>query len=178
MMVCQQCLKRQASVHVTQILNNEKKEIHLCEQCASENEKKAMEKSLYLATPFSINDLLIGLLGKEQGYSVQQTERTTRPVCKNCNMTYEQFIRSGKFGCANCYNTFMGVLPSVFKKIHGNVRHHGKLPYRSGEKIKTKREIIELKTQLNRAVQSEEYEKAAVLRDRMRALEGQLKEEI
>ncbi len=155
-----------------------KKEIYLCEQCATGNEKMAIENSPYLASNFSINNLLTGLLVKGYEYPAQQTERSTMAVCKICNMSYEQFIKSGKFGCANCYDTFVSILPSVFKKIHGNMRHHGKLPNRAGEKIKTKREISELKAQLNKAVQSEKYERAAVLRDKMRALEGQLKEDI
>jgi protein arginine kinase activator len=161
-------------VHVTQIINNEKKEMHLCEQCARENEQIAFSSPFHFASPFSISDLLSGFLGKDFGYQVKPKEPSTMPRCSVCGITYDQFARSGKLGCANCYTVFNDALKPVFRRIHGNTYHHGKLPQRAGEKIKAKREIENLKTQLTKAVQNEEYEKAAELRDRIRELETHL----
>lgn len=172
-MMCQQCMQRPASVHLTQIINNEKKEIHLCDQCAREHEKLAFDNPFPFISPLSINNLLSSFLGQGYGYQVQPQERSSSPVCDVCNMTYDQFARSGRLGCANCYEVFGDTLESVFKKIHGNTRHHGKLPQRAGGKIKTKREIESLRMKLNQAVQNEEYEKAAELRDKIKKLEAE-----
>lgn len=176
-MVCQQCMKIAASVHLTQIINNEKREIHLCEQCAAGHEQLAGDNAFYFTSPFSMHNLLASLLGKGQGYTIQPQEKTSAPTCDVCNMTYEQFTRSGRFGCAHCYEVFGSMLEPIFKKIHGNIRHQGKLPQRAGGKIKIKREIEALRIALNKEVQNEEYEKAATLRDRIRELETELNRE-
>jgi protein arginine kinase activator len=163
---------------VTQIINNEKKEVHLCEQCARENEQIAFSNPFNFASPFSINNLITAFLGNGFGYQVKQPqEPSVMPTCPVCGITYEQFARSGKLGCANCYSVFSDTLEPVFKRIHGNTYHNGKLPQRTGGKIKAKKEIERLKSQLMSAIQREEYEKAAQLRDQIKELEVHLKEE-
>ena len=177
-MMCQQCLERPASVHLTQIINDEKKEIHLCEQCARKHKELTFDNGFTFASPFSIHNFLAGFLGNGFGYHIQPQERSTMPACDFCNMTYEQFARSGKLGCGHCYDVFGSTLEPVFKKMHGNTYHHGKLPQRAGGMIKAQREIKGLKLQLNKAVHNEEYERAAQVRDKIRELEAQLKEDI
>ncbi|MGE4282463.1 MAG: UvrB/UvrC motif-containing protein [Clostridia bacterium] len=176
-MICQRCQQRPASVHVTQIINNEKREVHLCEQCAHEDEQIAFSNPFSFVSPFNISNFLTGFLGKDLAYQVKHKEPTVMPVCSNCGMTYEQFTRSGKMGCANCYLAFSNTLESVLKRVHGTTYHNGKLPQRTGGKIKSKREMDSLKSKLIKAVQNEEYEQAADLRDQIRELELQLKEE-
>lgn len=176
-MICQRCLQRQASMHFTQIINNEKTELHLCEQCAREMQSAAFDSPFHFISPFSINNFLTGLLGGGYNYHVQAQERSPMPVCNVCHMTYDQFVKGGKLGCANCYEVFNNMLEPVLKKIHGGTYHHGKLPQRAGGVIRTKRELNILKQDLNKAIQGEEYEKAAQLRDRIRELETQLKED-
>lgn len=176
-MLCQQCQQRPASVHVTQIVNSEKKEVHLCEHCAKEHEKIAFGNPFDFTHPFSINDFLSGFLGKNIGSQAKPQEQQTGPQCTTCGMTYEMFARSGKLGCANCYTVFSDTLETVFKRIHGNSIHTGKLPQRAGGTIKVKKEISQLKAQLNKAIYEEEYEKAAKLRDSIRELEAGIRED-
>lgn len=176
-MLCQRCQQRPASVHVTQVINNEKREVHLCDQCARENEEIAFNNPFGMISPFHISNFLTGFLGKDVGYQVKPQEPAMMPECTNCGMTYEQFTRSGKLGCANCYHVFNNTLESVLKRIHGTTYHNGKLPKRKGGMIKAKREIGTLKSKLMKAVQAEEFEQAAQLRDQIRELEMQLKEE-
>jgi protein arginine kinase activator len=86
-------------------------------------------------------------------------------------MSYEDFQRTGKLGCDQCFDTFRDQLEPVLKRVHGNVEHNGKIPSSVSASIKASREIIKLKEQLNKAIQGEDYEKAAVIRDRIKALE-------
>jgi|LSQX01.3.fsa_nt_gb protein arginine kinase activator len=174
-MICQKCQQRNASVHITQIINNEKKEIHLCEQCAQEHKELTMGTSINFTAPFGINDLLAGFLGKDNKYGSKP--KVSSSVCNVCGMTYEQFTGRGKLGCANCYNVFKNTLEQAFKRIHGNTNHNGKVPTKAGSKVRAAREIEKLKNKLNKAVQAEEYEAAAELRDEIRQMEANLKEE-
>jgi len=176
-MLCQQCQQRPASVHVTQIINNEKREMHLCEQCANQQ-----QQMVNFISPFSINDFLTAFLGNNYMYSSSLKPQgkpsvCEMPVCNQCGMTYERFSKIGKLGCQNCYHVFHNILDQVLRKIHGNVFHKGKLPNRTGGDIKIKKEIEQLKSKLNQAIQAEEYEKAAMLRDQIRQLEGTMKGE-
>jgi len=173
-MLCQQCQQRPATVHLTQVINNEKREIHLCDQCANQ------QQMMSLISPFSINDFLTAFLGNNFMYPVNQQGTAhiqEMPACKQCGMTYEQFAKSGKLGCNNCYTVFGEMLNPVFRKIHGNVSHNGKVPNRAGGEFKVRRELEQLKSSLARAIQSEEYEKAAEIRDRIREIERNMKGE-
>ena len=175
-MMCQKCQQRNASVHITQIINNKKSEFHLCEQCAQQQQELSMGNTINLASPFGINDLLAGFLGEGYNYGSKLKSDIYSPVCKVCGMTYEQFAGQGKLGCTNCYNTFGNTLESALKKIHGNSNHYGKIPKRFGGNARVVREIEYLKEKLNKAVRAEEYEVAAELRDKIRQLESTLKE--
>jgi protein arginine kinase activator len=168
-MLCEQCGKNTASVHVTHINNGEKKEMYLCEQCAKETE------SIHFHTPISFQDFLTGLLdlplsNKDtfKGYR-DQKETLQCPICK---MTYDEFRKVGRFGCSQCYSTFNQQLNPIFKKLHGNNTHTGKLPNRAAGEIKIKRELEVMRKELKKAIEMEEFEKAAEIRDRIRALEG------
>jgi protein arginine kinase activator len=169
-------MQKQASVHLTQIINKEKREIHLCDSCARECEEFALKSSLESDFPFSINALLAGLMGKSLGYQTKPEKEVPTQRCSYCGMTYHQFIQRGKLGCSNCYDLFSSTLEPAMKKIHGSTYHHGKIPSRSGEKIKIKREIDDLKEQLRIVISEEEYEKAAQLRDKIKLLVSQMEE--
>ena len=95
--------------------------------------------------------------------------------CPVCGRTYSDFRRTGKFGCGECYNTFRAPAAEVIKSIHSNVIHTGKIPSKSGEKLKKKRAYEELKKQLQEAVKTEDYETAAKLHRQIREMEGELK---
>ncbi|MCX7842223.1 MAG: UvrB/UvrC motif-containing protein [Clostridia bacterium] len=163
-MLCQHCQKRTANVHFTQVVNNNKIELYLCEQCANEKGK------MNFASPLSIGNFFSGLmsLGHASPYIINQGEEL---LCNKCGMSFEDFQKEGKIGCSECYEVFSERLQPILKRLHGNVEHHGKVPQKVFETVKASREIERLKASLNKAIQAEEYEKAAEIRDKIRLLE-------
>ncbi len=95
--------------------------------------------------------------------------------CPVCGRTYSDFRRTGKFGCGECYKTFREPVSDVIKSIHSNAAHIGKIPARSGEKLRKRRVYEDLKKQLQDAVRAEDYETAAKLHKQIRKMEGELK---
>jgi protein arginine kinase activator len=169
-LICDECGKRPAAVHITKVENGKKSDMHLCEQCA-------MQKNLLsLSTSFSVNDLLAGLLNSG-GASHIKTEMVNDIKCNVCGLSYGKFRETGRFGCGNCYKVFGERLNPLFKKVHGNTGHTGKIPNRAGGRIKVLREVEKLKQQLDEAIRNEEYEKAAAIRDKIRDLNKAGKEE-
>ncbi|MCX7921077.1 MAG: UvrB/UvrC motif-containing protein [Clostridia bacterium] len=165
-MLCQHCQKRIANVHFTQVVNNKKVEAYICEHCAKE------KGQLNFGTPLSISDFFSGLMGF--GDTVSDSYVTAVPkqqVCEKCGMSYEGFQKSGKLGCNNCYGIYGDKLQPLLKRLHGSAEHHGKVPKKVLEDVKVTKEIGQLKQLLNIAIQNEEYEKAAELRDKIKSLE-------
>ncbi|MFD2672504.1 UvrB/UvrC motif-containing protein [Marinicrinis sediminis] len=168
-MVCQECGSRPASLHFTKIINGEKTEYHLCEVCARERGDKIPGAP----NGFSIHNLLSGLLDFEPSNSAfSKTEQPLR--CETCGLTYSQFGKIGRFGCSDCYKYFAARLDPVFRRVHGTTTHAGKVPARSGGKIKYRREIDQLKERLHQKIEQEEFEQAAELRDQIRELERKI----
>lgn len=122
---------------------------------------------------FSIHNLLSGLLHYDPVHSgnkiIAEPER-----CQTCGLTYNQFSKSGRFGCNDCYKAFESRLEPLFKRVHGNTLHGGKIPRRQGESISQKRHLHELKRQLNKKIEREEFEEAAKIRDTIRQLEQKM----
>lgn len=162
-MQCDECGKRPASVHITKVENGKKTDIHLCEQCA-------MQKNvLSLSTSFSINDLLAGILNSGNAAPFK-ADALQDAKCGVCGLSYSRFKETGRFGCSGCYKVFGDRLNPLFKRVHGNIAHTGKIPNRAGGRIKVLREIERLKQELELAIKNEEYERAASLRDRIREM--------
>jgi len=176
--VCQECQKRPAALHFTKIINGEKTEVHLCEKCAQDKGETFLSNG---TSGFSINNLLAGLLNMEPVFQQQNPETISRSdiiQCPHCNMTFQTFVKTGRFGCANCYLTFKEHLTPIIKRLHsGNDVHHGKVPKRIGGSIHVKKQIQQLKQQLQQLVNNEEFEKAADIRDEIRSLENLLRQE-
>ncbi|UII56043.1 UvrB/UvrC motif-containing protein [Cytobacillus spongiae] len=176
-MICQECNQRPATLHFTKIINGEKTEIHLCEQCAKDTGEKFMFGG---ASGFSINNLLAGLLNVEPGFSQAKQEAFKKEEivqCEHCSMTFQQFIKVGRFGCSGCYETFKEQLKPILRRLHsGNSSHTGKIPKRIGGSIHLKKKIDELKIELKHLINQEEFEKAAEIRDEIRSLENSLKQ--
>lgn len=96
--------------------------------------------------------------------------------CPLCKRTYSDFRRTGKFGCGECYKTFKTPIVSVMKQIHTDSTHKGKIPSKSGQKLKQKRVLEELKLNLQKAVKDEDYETAAKLHKKIREMENEVKQ--
>ncbi|XEC97532.1 UvrB/UvrC motif-containing protein [Paenibacillus tarimensis] len=173
-MHCQECGKRPATLHFTKIVNGEKTEFHLCESCAREKSDSIP------GTPngFSIHSLLSGLLDFEKtGGTAGLGPKPQTIRCDECGLTYSQFSKIGRFGCSACYRHFTDRLDPLFKRVHGNTVHVGKIPKRSGRQIQHRREIEQLKRELQQRIEREEFENAARIRDRIRELERKVKDE-
>lgn len=158
-MFCQRCKKQQATIHLTEILNNEKRERHLCEDCAR-------EEGVAIKTQVSLQDILSGMLeahesaGREAGLS-----------CPDCGLTYAEFRNQGRLGCPNDYEAFAEPLHEVLEKVHGGTEHLGKIPRRAGADSVVQRELMQMRRQLQEAIETEKYEEAARLRDLIKAKE-------
>ncbi|RAU94570.1 UvrB/UvrC motif-containing protein [Paenibacillus sp. YN15] len=167
-MICQECGKKPATLHFTKIVNGEKTEFHICESCA--REKGEMIPGT--AGGFSIHNLLSGLLDFEPATGGQRRQEAP-PRCENCGLTYSQFSKLGRFGCSECYKYFDERLDPLFKRVHGNTVHTGKVPKRTGGKIQVRRELERLKKELVHRVEHEDFEAAAKIRDQIKELERQ-----
>jgi protein arginine kinase activator len=167
--LCQECGKKPATLHFTKIVNGEKTEFHICETCAREKGELIPGTS----GGFSIHNLLSGLLDFEpsQGGGAAKAQQLR---CDNCGLTYSQFSKLGRFGCSHCYESFSERLDPLFKRVHGNIVHTGKVPKRSGGIIQHKREIDRLKREMLRRIEHEEFEQAAELRDQIKELERKI----
>lgn len=178
-MLCDKCHKREAKIYCTEIINGEKKEQSLCEECASEYTSFQMDKTMY-NKEISIGGLLSSILGN---YYVNQPAIEEKKIpmikCKECGMTYETFLQGGKFGCSHCYKSFGKVLEKSLKQIHGAEFHVGKRPkgYLSAtdQIVKGLSALERLSIKLQDAIEKEEFEEAARLRDVIKELK---KEEI
>jgi len=176
-MYCDYCKNKPATVHLTKIINGQKTELHLCEDCAKQSGEINWFNTFSLNDffqPFSVNDLLSGFL---EGVGQSNAEANYAAIkCERCGMTYEQFKRTGMLGCSQCYKAFADELIPLIKRIHGNVKHVGKVPRKAGGELRVRREIERLKEELDKAVKDEAFEKAAELRDKIKELEASLKE--
>jgi len=171
-MICQVCNKRPANVHMTKIINGVKTELHICEQCANEKEGLNLNGQMpVFNAPFSFSNILAGLMDFTGAGSMQYTPQK-QLKCPGCGLDYENFRKTGQFGCSECYESFGDRLEPIFKRIHGNTQHTGKVPKRTGGLIRIKKDMEKLKYELKRAIENEQYEKAAELRDKIKLLES------
>ncbi len=166
-MLCEECKKRPASVHLTKIVNNRKTESHLCEECA----RKKGELHFSFETNFSIHHLLSGLLNSEAGSGAPSSFPDSEAHCPSCGLSFSDFRQVGRVGCSECYHEFSAQMQPLLRRIHGASKHVGKVPQRAGGQIRLRREIKALREELQTCIRQEEYERAAALRDQIKALE-------
>jgi len=170
-MLCERCGQRPATVHITEIINGNKKETHICQACAGEIQPQGFG----FAPPLNLNNFWAGFLHELSGAGSAQV-LGTGDKCDKCGMGEGQFAKQGFLGCDSCYSKFEDRLMPLLRRVHGNIRHTGKVPERTGGRAKILKAIESLKEQLREAVSREEFEKAADLRDTIRQLEKNLEE--
>ncbi|HZT81302.1 MAG TPA: UvrB/UvrC motif-containing protein [Gemmataceae bacterium] len=160
-MKCQACNANPATVHLTDIVNQHKKELHLCQECA---EKQQFLKQQELNLPA----ILQTLIGHHVG---RQSDELARLVCPECGIKYMEFRAEGRLGCPHDYTVFRAGLVPLLQRIHRAERHTGKTPRRrrSGDDLQSERE---LRRRLRAAVETENYEEAARVRDLLRQREA------
>ncbi len=184
-MRCDNCGEREAAIHLTQIENNTIKTAHLCEQCAAQ---KGVETGAAVAK-YPLGDFLASLGGGGGGEgsgkgAAPEQEAAESVACPFCGGTLQDFRETGRLGCAQCYVTFEGHLRDLLRRLHGSSRHVGErylAPAGEGHAEGAAaaaaggegaaRELSELREQLKRAIETENFELAAELRDRLKVLE-------
>ena len=110
-------------------------------------------------------------------YAAQKKEFEAEQVaqCPQCSMSFPQFVKVGRFGCATCYDAFREQLTPIVKRLHsGNSMHNGKIPKRVGGDLHVRKTIDQLKQTMKSLISAEEFEKAAETRDQIRELERKL----
>ena len=159
-MLCDNCGERDASVHLTTIVNNEVRQQHLCEKCAAE---RGVETTV--APKHPLGDFL-------HAVQTQLASPTETGRCTFCGATMNDFRTTGRWGCARCYTAFEVSMRELLRRVHGNSRHGGR-GYQPPQPELDERQTIlgELKERLRRAIESEQFELAADLRDRIRVME-------
>lgn len=166
-MKCQKCGKKQADTHVKRVINGEFEEYQLCSDCAKELGYSNVFSDF--ASDFN------SLLGSFFGNALPARTQATR--CEVCNTGYADIARTGMMGCANCYKIFKEQLMPTIRKVHGNTTHCGKGSKFTEIVVKQPEENIndkldDLKSRLKKAIDAQEFELAAKLRDEIKEMEG------
>jgi protein arginine kinase activator len=162
-MVCDNCGSGDAVVHLTQIVNNEMSTYHLCEKCAA---AKGLETS-----PEPVNIPLTDFLA-QMGKDSPTAGAGDGEKCDFCGLTFSDFRETGRLGCPHCYATFESHLRGLLRRIHGGTQHVGKVYLPPDPTASEMEKRLEgLRRKLQRAVDAEDFERAAELRDKIRALE-------
>lgn len=167
-MLCEECRERNAAVFLKLAVNNKVTELHLCPACAA---KKGM--SFGESGAFNISDIVGNLSGYFKDF-LPPEKKTLR--CGACGLKYSEFKETGRLGCPECYAGFDPQLTELMSRIHGASQHAGRV-YRGGpalrlSKAEAARRLAELRASLKEAVEKEDFEGAARLRDAMKDLEG------
>jgi protein arginine kinase activator len=162
-MQCELCKEHEATVHLTQVVGSEVKKVNLCEGCAAKS-------GLDIKGTISITDLLMGLSGAGQPAARAAPGRDR--ACPRCHMRREDFKKTGRLGCADCYATFAEELAPMLHQMHRAQQHTGKVPARESQRAQATAETSALHRALEKAIAEENFEEAAKLRDRIQAVRG------
>jgi protein arginine kinase activator len=165
-MKCQKCDK-QATFHITDLVDGEPNELHLCEDCAQS----------FLAPPVSdasdVMPAMAGLLAQQLavGETAEELARLDKQVCPVCGISFREFRKQGRLGCPHDYTCFSEELEPLLMNIHDETRHVGKVPKGFGANAEQQTQLIRLRREMKEAVAREDYEKASKLRDEIRGIE-------
>lgn len=166
---CQSCHEREAVVRLTQIVGDDVTTVHLCGKCAAE---RGIETDAGVAqTPLGA---FLAAMGK--GETPVAAASAGGEACPACGATLHDFRTSGRVGCAQCWITFEQPLRDLLRRLHGATRHTGE-PYRPADTSQLtpselrQRDRAELREELRAAIEAEQFERAAELRDQLRVLD-------
>ena len=153
-MQCEKCQCEKATVFLTQIIDGKMHKIDLCEKCAK-------DMGVTNASTFSLADLLIKTEAERETKSTRETI-----VCPSCGFTQEDLSKTGRVGCGKCYEVFQDVLGEALKDMQRSSQHTGKVPQRHLSLVQENPHEVE--KALNQAIEDENYEAAAALRDQLK----------
>jgi len=159
-MRCEKCKKNAATVVMQQSSNGMKSDLYLCDDCSGD-----IEISLLIENIFN------SFLGKVYTNSQEVKRTVAQPTCSHCGITFEEIRQDGILGCAICYQSFYNILEPLLINTHTAITHEGKFPKRAGIHLKRERDISKLRTYMQQAIDEENFDKAAILRDKIRHLD-------
>lgn len=172
-MKCQMCGNNEAVEELYCNINGKKSKLRVCHSCAKQVADSIVPGSMYdNAGLGNLTSAFYNLASHLQGVGEPEILKAVSK-CPSCGMTYEAFVSKGKLGCGDCYKTFHDRLLRPLRQIHGTYEHVGKIPERGGGALKNSRKLERLKAQLDAAVQKQEFEKAAKIRDEINELKGE-----
>lgn len=158
-MICEQCKKDEATVHLTQVVEGDVKKLHFCESCAKDSGVDTKSGS-------SITDFFLGSGDTPNATAaVEAGQEVVALVCPHCNLSRVDFKRGGRLGCMHCYEIFRAELEPLVQAMHHADRHIGKCPSRMSKSVLMEEALFRLQEELARAVAGEKFEEAARLRD-------------
>ncbi|MHC4572793.1 MAG: UvrB/UvrC motif-containing protein [Planctomycetota bacterium] len=160
-MQCQSCQKNEATIHLTEITDGVRTEMHLCEHCAQ-------EEGIAVKSQIPLNELLSNLLAAQPEDNELFGDSAHQHACPHCGFTLEQFRKEAVLGCPYDYEVFEKSLRPLIKKAHdGRTSHCGKVPSKTPVDAKKQMQLMKLRQELEIAVKNEDYERAARLRDKI-----------
>ncbi len=165
-MLCSNCKKNQATIYYKQNINGTLTENFLCGECADKlNIGKSFFSSALNINPFA------GFFGYQQQPQIRKNIEAPKR-CTLCGSEFSDIVKSGKMGCAKCYEVFNTEISPTVIHLHGNVTHNGRATGSYKAKNELKNKIIELKKELKTAIDEQNFEKAAALRDEINSYEN------
>ena len=171
-MLCEKCKKNEAKINLITVVNGQKHEIWLCENCAKDISSIPFFSSIGQNVNFPFQGMLTEILSNADSNKVNiDNNKIKEIVCSNCGLTYDEFKKTGKLGCSDCYEEFKVVLDPRIKSLQVGVKHVGKIPNMKGKELIRRRKLKNLKEEMQKLIVTEEYERAAIVRDEIKKLE-------
>lgn len=165
-MKCQKCNNSVATIHLTEIIEGQRSEMHLCQNCAQ-------SEGVAIKNQVPLNDLLNSLLAADSVETPKPQDSVSQELsCDFCGMTWENFRKKSQLGCPNDYDVFSKPLEDIIHNSHsGNGTHVGKVPSKADKNTEKQIKLLHLRKELDQAVKMEDYETAATIRDELKNLE-------
>jgi protein arginine kinase activator len=157
-MLCTICKEKPATVHLTQIVGDKMQTLDLCEECAK-------TKGVNDPAGFALADIMLGLGASQE---IEQSVGGPEVKCPRCGFSQADFKKSGRLGCAECYKTFAEGLSGLLKTMHKGTKHIGKAPEALRKSRESADRLKTLQKKLAKAVEAEDFEQAANLRDELK----------
>lgn len=181
-MLCENCKEREGVFQVTTVSGGTTRKIQLCEKCAAERGVEQVP-----APPPQIGELLQkvqqqmssaaaagagAVPGAGAGSALGAAVARDQGRCAFCSATLGDFRATGRLGCAHCYGAFESSLRELLRRVHGSARHTGhRYEAPKPDDLQRRSTVVELRDRLRKAIETEQFELAADIRDRLRVLE-------
>jgi protein arginine kinase activator len=162
-MLCEDCRKQEATVHFKQVVNKQTVVLNLCASCAKRRGFSNPLKNI----PFPLADFLTSMVSEAATKADGELAELT---CPSCGLSYDTFAKTGRLGCGQCFEAFRQPMVDLLRKIHGSNLHRGKRQRGGSKMMEPLKEEARLKEELKQAIGSEDFERAAQLRDMIKEM--------